>query len=580
MTVDMSNNRVVSDATIRDIDAVIVGAGMSGLFALHHLREKGLTCRVFDAAGGVGGTWYWNRYPGARVDLESVEYSYAWSDHLQQGWDWSERYAAQPELLRYLNHVADTYDLRRDIQLNTRVVAAIFDESMNRWLVSLDTGETYRSRFCVMATGFVSAPNKPHFPGLDRFGGDTYFSGEWPDEQVDFSGKRVAVIGTGSSGVQMIPLIAAEAEKVVVFQRTAPYVVPLRNQPMNPEYLAEVRRDYAEWRRREHESFGGYIALNFKMGKPLTELAAEVTPEERRADYENRWANGGLAFYTSYKDLFSDPEMNETLAEFIREKTRERIADPVLAEKLVPRAFPVLTKRLIADTGYYEAFNEHDIELVDISTSQISEIDSCGIIVDGRHYDVDAIVLATGFDAVTGAMARIDIRGRGGVKLTDYWSSGLRTHLGLMVAGFPNMFMVDGPGSPCAFFQPVLLQEYQIRWIGDAIAYLWQRGATTIEPSVGAEEAFIEHSAEIANATLFPAAKSWYMGSNVPGKPQGMLLYVGGFGEYRRHLDTARNGGYPGFLFSLADAPDGPANASGVGSAAAAHKQDPHLQPA
>lgn len=540
--------------TEKNIDVVVVGAGVAGMYALHHLRSLGYSCRVFDSAGGVGGTWYWNRYPGARVDIESIEYCYSFDKALQQEWDWTERYAAQPELLRYLNHVADRLDLRSDIQLDTRVKSQAYDEATNTWVSVLSTDEVYRSRFVVVATGFVSAPNKPKFEGLESFQGDIYFSGQWPHEEVDFTGRTVAMIGTGSSAVQMTPLIAKQAEKMFVFQRTAPFIVPLRNHAMDPAYLNRVRAEYDLWREKELESFGGYIALNYEMGEPLDTLGADVSADERLSDYESRWKNGGLSYYTSYFDLFTDKAINDTLADFFREKTLQRINNPELAKKLLPTSFPVLTKRLIADTNYYESFNENDITLVDVKDTPITRITEHGVQVGDSVYEVDTIVLATGYDAVTGAMDRIDIHGRGGVPLKGHWADGPRTHIGIMAAGFPNMFIIDGPGSPGAFFQPILLSEYQIRWVGNALRYLDVAHASAFEPTTSAEAGWVDHISEVANATLFPEAKSWYMGSNIPGKPVVSLMYLGGFQEYRRRLDKALNEGIDEYLFSHAPA--------------------------
>lgn len=536
------------------VDVVIVGAGVAGLYALHHLRGLGFSCRIFDSAGGVGGTWYWNRYPGARVDLESVEYSYSFDKELQQDWDWSERYAAQPELLRYLNHVADRFNLRPDIQLETRVNSQIYDEATNTWVSTMSTGEVFRSKFTIMATGFVSAPNKPSFDGIDEFKGDVYHSGHWPHEEVDFTGRTVAVIGTGSSGIQMIPIIAKQATKTVVFQRTAPYIVPLRNRPMDPAFLKSVRENYDEWRRRQREAFGGFIALNGGMGKPPEKLAVDASPEERRLDYETRWKNGGLSFNHSFFDLYTSKDMNDTLADFFREKTLERIKDPALAEKLIPRDFPIMTKRLICDDNYYEAYDNYDITLVDVKETPITRMTATGVQVGETEYEVDTIILATGYDAVTGAMDRIDIRGRGGKTLKDHWGEGPRTHTGIMSAGFPNMFIIDGPGSPGATFTPILLVEYQLQWVGQTLEYLRSRNASAIEPTTTAESEWVEHVSDVANATLFPEAKSWYMGANIPGKPVVSLIYLGGFKEYSRRLSAALTNGYDGFLFSHSQA--------------------------
>jgi cation diffusion facilitator CzcD-associated flavoprotein CzcO len=534
-----------------DFDVVIVGAGFAGLYALHHLRnERGFSVQVYDTAGGVGGTWYWNRYPGARVDIESVEYSYSFSYELQQEWEWSERYPSQAEVLRYLNHVADRFDLRRDIQLNTRVNSAIFDEATNQWMIWTDHGERVTARFCIMATGFVSAPNKPDFKGLETFKGKQYHTAKWPHEGVDFSGQRVGVIGTGSSAVQSIPFIAKEAAHLTVFQRTPGYIVPLRNCPMPPEYMKSVKENYGKWRRIERTAFGGYVALNFEPGAPNRKSALEVTPEERLADYENRYQSGGLSFYNTYPDVFTNKEANDTLVEFIQAKMRERVSNPDVAEMLVPKDYPVLMKRLVADNGYLETFNRDNVTLVDVKKSPIEEITPNGVVVQGREYELDSIVFATGFDAVTGAMTRIDIRGRDGKSLNEHWANGPRNYLGFMVAGFPNLFMLDGPGSPGAFYQPVLLNEYQARWVGSCLESMASRGLTCIEPTAEAENEWVTHSAEMANLTLLPKADSWYMGANIEGKARVSLMYIGGFSNYSRQCDAAAVNGYEGFLLS------------------------------
>lgn len=534
-----------------DFDVIIVGAGFAGLYALHHLRnERGFSVRVYDAAGGVGGTWYWNRYPGARVDIESVEYSYSFSHELQQEWKWSERYPSQAEVLRYFNHVADRFDLNRDIQLSTRVNSAVFDEETNQWIIQTDRGDHVRARYCIMATGFVSAPNKPNFKGLETFKGKQYHTAKWPHEGVDFSGQRVGVIGTGSSGVQTIPLIAKEADELVVFQRTPGYIVPLRNCPMTPEYSQSVKENYGKWRRTERKAFGGYIALNFEPVNPNKKLAMEVSPEERQADYEMRYQSGGLSYYNSFPDLFTTKEANDTLVEFFQEKMRERITDSEVAEKLIPKDYPILMKRLVADNGYLETFNRDNVTLVDVKNSPIEEITPNGVVVEGKEYKLDTIVFATGFDAVTGSMTRIDIRGRNGLTLNEHWANGPRNYLGLMIAEFPNLFMLDGPGSPGAFFQPILLSEYQGRWLGECIEYMNRHNLTCIEPSAEAENEWVEHSAEMANKTLLPKADSWYMGANIPGKPRVSLMYIGGFPNYSKQCNAAAVNGYKGFILS------------------------------
>ncbi|MFB4163841.1 flavin-containing monooxygenase [Alteribacillus sp. JSM 102045] len=539
------------EGPVCDYDVVIVGAGFAGLYALHHLRnERGFSVRVYDAAGGVGGTWYWNRYPGVRVDIESVEYSYSFSYELQQEWEWTERYPCQAEVYSYLNHVADRFDLRRDIQLNTRVNSAIFDETTNQWVVETDKCERVRARFVIMATGFVSAPNKPDFKGLETFKGKQYHTAKWPREDVDFTEQRVGVIGTGSSAVQSIPFIAKEAAHLTVFQRTPGYIVPLRNCPMPPEYQNSVKANYGKWRRIERTAFGGYVALNFEPGMPNKKSALEVTPDERLADYENRYKSGGLSYYNTFPDVFTNKEANDTLAKFIQEKMRQRISNPDLAEILIPKDYPILLKRLVADNNYLETFNQDNVSLVDVKKSPIEKITPNGVMVEGKEYEFDSIVFATGFDAVTGAMTRIDIRGRDGLSLKEYWENGPRNYLGFMTSGFPNLFMLDGPGSPGAFYQPILLVEYQAQWVGSCLEYLSRRSLTCIEPTAEAENEWVTHSAEVANQTLLPKADSWYMGANIEGKARVSMMYIGGFQNYSRQCDAAAINDYKGFSLS------------------------------
>ncbi|WP_238458041.1 flavin-containing monooxygenase [Alkalihalobacterium alkalinitrilicum] len=532
-------------------DVVIVGAGFGGLYALHHLRNDcGFSVKAYDVAGGVGGTWYSNRYPGARVDIESVEYSYSFSYELQQEWEWTERYPSQKEVLKYLNHIADRFDLRRDIQLNTRVTSTIFDEETNQWLVETDNGEQVRAKFVIMATGFVSAPNKPNFKGIETFKGKQYHTAKWPHEGVDFTGQRVAVIGTGSSAIQSIPFIANEAAQLTVFQRTPAYIVPLRNCPLSPEYLKSVKANYGKWRRIERTAFGGYVAQNFEPRLPNSKLALEVTLEERLADYENRYNSGGLCYYNTFPDVFTNREANDTLAEFIRAKMGERISNRNIAEKLIPKNYPILMKRLVADNNYLETFNQDNVSLIDVKESPIERITPDGIMVEGKEYEFDTIVFATGFDAVTGAMTRIDIRGRDNQSLQEYWENGPRNYLGFMISGFPNLFMLDGPGSPGAFYQPVLLNEYQAKWVGSCLEFMSVKGITSIEPNIKAENEWVTHSTEVADQTLLPQADSWYMGANIEGKARVSLMYIGGFPNYKRQCDASAVNEYKGFLLS------------------------------
>ncbi|HEY2658883.1 MAG TPA: NAD(P)/FAD-dependent oxidoreductase [Caulobacteraceae bacterium] len=523
-------------------DAVIVGAGFSGLYMLHRLRGLGLSARVYEAGDGVGGTWYWNRYPGARVDIESQEYSYSFSPELEDEWKWTERYSAQPELLRYLNHVADRFDLKRDIQLSTRVTSATFDEASGRWSVATDRGDRVSARFCVMATGCLSVPNDPRFPGQDTFAGPTYHTGRWPHEGVDFKGLKVGVIGTGSSAIQSIPQIAAQADHVWVFQRTPNYSVPAHNGPLDPNVAEAWKADRAGNRQRQRMSNAGFLSAD-----PNEQLALEVSPDERRRVFEDRWARGGFCLGAAFADLSVDLEANNTAAAFVADKIRQIVKDPAVAEKLTPKSYPFGTKRLCIDTGYYQTFNRDNVTLVDLRADPIEQVTPAGLRTQGGDYGLDAIVFAIGFDAMTGALGRIDIRGRGGVALREAWAEGPRTYLGLMVAGFPNLFTVTGPGSPSVLSNMVVSIEQHVEWIADCLGYLGERQMGVIEATPEAQDAWVAHVNEVADTTLYPQANSWYLGANVPGKPRVFMPYIGGVGVYRERCDEVAAKGYEGF---------------------------------
>jgi cyclohexanone monooxygenase len=527
-----------------DFDAVIVGAGFSGLYLLHRLRGLGLSARVFEAGGDVGGTWYWNRYPGARCDIESLDYSYSFDDALQQEWRWTERYAAQPEILRYAEHVADRFDLRRDIQFETRVTAAHYDDAGRRWRIATDRGEQVTARFCVMATGTLSVPQAPAFPGLEEFGGAWFQMGRWPHGGVDFSGQRVGVIGTGSSAIQAIPIIAAQAAAVIVFQRTPNFSIPAHNAPLTPEHERRVKAEYAMFRQRARRSRAGFVV-------PTTGLPAlEVAPEVRQREYEARWERGGLGFQQTFTDLMTRQAANDTAAEFFRDKIRAVVREPDVAELLCPKDYPIGTKRICVDTDYYATFNQEHVTLVDLRREPIGRITPRGVQTTEREYEFDSLVFATGFDAMTGALRAIDIRGRGGVPLREEWEAGPRSYLGLAVAGFPNLFTVTGPGSPSVLSNMMVSIEQHVDWIADCLAHLHERGLRTIEATAEAQDAWVAHGNEVANATLYPLAKSWYMGANIPGKPRVFMPYVGGVGEYRVKCDEIAGRGYEGFALS------------------------------
>ena len=527
-----------------EMDAVIVGAGFAGMYMLHRLRGLGWSAIVFDAAAGVGGTWYWNRYPGARCDVESMQYSYSFDDALQQEWQWSELFAGQPEILRYANHVADRFDLRRDIRFETRVTEAVFDPALRRWTVRTDRGDVISARFCIMATGCLSAARVPDFPGRDSFKGQTYHTGYWPHAGVDFTGQRVAVIGTGSSGIQSIPVIAEQAAQVTVFQRTPNFSIPSRNGPMPEAYAQSWKQTYPAKRAEARLSRNGILA------NPNDQSAIETPEAERLAIYEQRWASGGTTFMAAFNDLIFNKASNDTAADFVRAKIAEIVQDPQTASLLQPNSHPIGTKRICVDTDYYLTYNRPNVDLVNVRESPIEAITPDGVLAGGREYKVDAIVFATGFDAMTGALTRINIVGRGGATLAQEWEAGPRTYLGLMCAGFPNLFMITGPGSPSVLSNMMVSIEQHVDWITDCLAALDKRGLDGIEPTRAAQDAWVEHVNEVAYTTLYPAAASWYMGANIPGKPRVFMPYIGGVGTYRQECDQIAAAGYTGFILT------------------------------
>ena len=531
-------------------DAVVVGAGFAGMYMLHRLRGIGLSVRVYEQGSGVGGTWYWNRYPGARCDVESMQYSYSFSDELQQEWDWSERYAPQPEILRYANHVADRFGLRSAIQFNTRVEQAVFDESTNIWQVATSDGRTVTAKFVVLATGCLSNARVPDIKGLDRFKGHVYHTGHWPHEPIDFTGLRVGVIGTGSSGIQSVPVIAEQAKHLTVFQRTPNYSIPARNATLTEQERQKFRQNYPEIRRfaREEAKNGIYTDLPDRG-------ALDDGDNERRVRYEARWQHGGLTFMSVYNNLALDQAANDTAADFVREKIAEIVKDPATAKLLQPTTYPIGTKRICIDTDYFETFNRPNVTLVDIKSDPIEEILPNAVRAGAKDYEIDALVLATGFDAMTGSVAKIDISGRQGQTLNQKWAEGPKTYLGLMSAGFPNLFIITGPGSPSVLSNMIVSIEQHVDWIADCIAYMRDRGFEAMEANKDAEDNWVAHVNEVAYTTLYPQANSWYMGANIPGKPRIFMPYIGGVGPYRQICNDVAAKGYEGFAMTAAARP-------------------------
>jgi len=523
-----------------DFDVIVIGAGFAGMYMLHRLRGLGFSAKVIEAGSGVGGTWYWNRYPGARCDVESVQYSYQFDPALEQEWEWTERYATQPEILKYANHVADRFDLRRDIRFDTRVTRATFDESDNTWTVETDKNDRLVARFVVTALGCLSAPNTPKIAGLADFAGPTYHTGNWPHEGVDFTGKTVGVIGTGSSAIQSIPIMAQQASHLTVFQRTANYTIPAHNAPLDPHYVAQVKANYRTMRKRAKTLPAG-IDLAINMAS-----AIETPAEERQRLFQERWDYGGLGFMASFSDLLLNDDSNRTAQDFVKAKIGDIVKDPETAKALQPKNI-IGCKRLCVDTGYWATFNRPNVTLVDISDEPIEKITATGLRAKGRDYTFDCLVLATGFDAMTGALLRIDIRGRGGVALKDKWREGPKAYLGLTMAGFPNLFTVTGPGSPSVLTNMLPSIEQHVDWIADCLAALRARGATVIEAEKQAEEEWVGHVGSVADNTLRSTCSSWYVGANIPGKPRVFMPYIGGLPAYIERCEAVVAKGYEGF---------------------------------
>ncbi|MBR1234341.1 NAD(P)/FAD-dependent oxidoreductase [Bradyrhizobium sp. AUGA SZCCT0182] len=527
-------------------DAVIVGAGFAGMYMLHRLRGLGFTARVYEVGGGVGGTWYWNRYPGARCDVESMQYSFSFSEELDQQWDWSEKYAPQPEILAYANHVADRFDLRQHIRFDTRVTAASFDEAAKGWRIETDRGDRVFAKFCIMAIGCLSAANHPPFKGREDFRGPVYHTGEWPHEGVDFTGLRVGIIGTGSSAIQSIPIIAQQASALTVFQRTATYSVPAWNAKLTPEYRQSIKADYPALRAKARaRPTGFYFPFNMKP-------ALEASPEERERQYEEAWGRGGLPFLGAFGDLLFEKEANDTIAEFARNKIRGIVKDPATAELLCPsNVFGC--KRLCVDTGYFETYNLPHVKLVDVSKTPIERFTTNGIEIDGSEYQFDAIVSATGFAAMTGSFDKIRITGRNGQTLSEKWRAGPRAYLGVATVGFPNLFTITGPGSPSVLASMIQAIEQHVDWMADCMAHIRDIGADTIEPIEQYQDEWVEHVNEVSKISLRSTCSSWYVGANIPGRPRVFMPYIGGFPIYVQKCNEVMSNGFEGFVIDGAD---------------------------
>ncbi len=525
-------------------DAVVIGAGFAGLYMLHRLRLLGRRAHVFEAGDGVGGTWYWNCYPGARCDVDSMQYSYSWSPELQQEWKWTERYPAQAEILRYINHVADRFDLRRDISLNAKVSAGQWLADEQRWLVRTEQGQEATCDILITATGCLSESRLPNIEGLDGYKGRTYHTGRWPKEPVDFTGLRVGIMGTGSSGIQAIPQLAKQAKELYVFQRTPNFSVPAWNGPIDPAHQQDWLSNYPQYREQARNTRSGIM---YEYG---TQSALEMSDEARAEEMERRWRKGGTNFAHSFNDTFINRQSNELLSDFVRGKIKQMVQDPAVAEKLLPHDHGIGTKRICVDTGYYQTYNLPHVKLVDLRSTPIERFDDSAAITREGRYELDAMVFATGYDAVTGALERLNLVGEQGKTFKQLWQSGPTSYLGLMTAGFPNLFTITGPGSPSILTNVIVSIEQHVEWIANCLDYMDQHGHTRIDPQQAAQDQWVKHVQEVANGTLFVSANSWYMGANIPGKPRVFLPYIGGFSTYASHCQEVVKKGYEGFDFS------------------------------
>lgn len=529
--------------TTEQYDAVIIGAGFSGLYMLHRLRSAGRRVHVLEAAGDVGGTWWWNRYPGARCDIESFDYSYSFDPDLEQDWSWSERYATQPEILRYVNHVADRFSLREDISFTTRMLSAHWQHSSRTWRLLTDTGRSIEAQHCIMAVGCLSRANRPALEGLDRFTGRILHTGEWPHDGVDVTGLRVGVIGTGSSGIQSIPILAEQCEELTVFQRTPAFTLPAMNAPLDPDRVAAFKARYREHREATRHSHGGVLT------DPSEDSVFAVDQAERDRRFDEAWRSGTLfGLLSTFNDLMIDPAANEIAADFVRQQIASIVEDPTTAAALSPRSFPIGTKRLCLDTGYYATFNRPNVSLVDLRADPIDCITASGIRTSEREIELDVIVFATGFDAMTGALLAPEIIGRDGISLREKWQAGPRTYLGIASSGFPNLFTITGPGSPSVLTNMLVSIEQHVDWTADCIDWMDRNQIASIEPSIEAEDGWVDHVNEVAGFTLYPTGESWYLGANIEGKPRVFMPYIAGVEIFRSVCDSVAAEGYRGFV--------------------------------
>lgn len=538
----MSQSNSENPSPIR-LDAVIVGGGFGGMYATYKFREMGLKIQSFEAGGGLGGVWYWNRYPGARVDLPSIDYSFAFSPEIEQEWTWSEQFAAQPELLRYIDFVATRLDLRKHYQFNTRVTSATWDDERKLWVVKTDRGEVFEATYCIMATGPLSVPRDPDIPGLERFKGRLLRAGRWPHEPVSFTGLRVGVIGTGSTGIQIVQEVGPQAGELFVFQRTPSFTMPMRNEKLTPDYVDEVKRNYASIRTAARNSFVGGTRPQ------STRAFFSVTPNQRRTLLEDAWKMGGICMLGTFSDLLQNPEANEHVAEFVRGKISEVVKDPRTAEALKPRDYPIFARRPCLDSSYYETYNLPNVHLIDCLNDKIIEFTEKGIRTESGETELDMIILATGYDGLTGALQSFHVVGKDGRTVNDKWKDGARGYLGLMLEGFPNLFTTAGPTGPSALANLIHINEHDVDWIANAIAHLESHQLASMEPTAEAEQSWMDLVYELSQRTLLSKAKTWYVGANVKDKPQGLTMFTGGFLKYTECCAAAAKDGYRNFHF-------------------------------